>query len=89
MESVKNDDISTWGLGGGYDFEGYDVYFLATTNIIVARNSVKYALHMQNHTPRGHKGTKNRCLWTGPNNTMMILCSSSETLNCLTLTIRL
>ena len=52
--------------GGGYDFEGYDVYFLATTNIIVARNSVKYVLHTQIHTPRGHKGTKNQCLWKGP-----------------------
>ena len=53
-------------LGEGYDSEGYDVYFLSTMIFVVDRNSVKYALHTRNHTPRGYEGMKNRCLWTGP-----------------------
>jgi hypothetical protein len=44
-------------LGEGYDSEGYDstmFIFCPAMMFVVDRNSVKYALHTRNHTPRGY-----------------------------------
>jgi hypothetical protein len=44
-------------LGEGFDSEGTIFIFCPAMMFIVDRNSVKYSLHTQNHTPRGYEGT--------------------------------
>ena len=54
--------------GGGMILRGTMFIFCPamTMMFVVDRNSVKYALDTQNHTPQGYEGMKNRCLWKGP-----------------------
>jgi hypothetical protein len=39
---------------------------VATMMFVVVTNNVKYGLHTNIIPQEGYKGTKNRCLWTGP-----------------------
>ncbi len=63
--------------GRGMILRGMMFIFCPAMMFVVDRNSVKYALDTQNHTPRGYEGMKNRCLWKGPKKNCLAIQHSS------------
>ena len=62
------DNISTVGIRSCFYVGGgrYNAASQSTMIFLVARNTVRYVLCTQFHTPAGYEVRKKRCLWTGP-----------------------
>ena len=61
-------NISTVGIRSCFYVGGgrYNAASQSTMIFLVARNTVRYVLCTQFHTPAGYEVRKKRCLWTGP-----------------------